>query len=114
MIKNLRWNCNNETADSVCNFNRHYAEHSGYFTETTFLSEENGEKEITFYDSVTGKPLYIAPRGRTWKEFVIESQAHGWPSFRSVGELRFGQDFKCIFLIQNIGSRGLAKKIGIC
>ena len=88
MIKNLRWNCNNETADSVCNFNRHYAEHSGYFTETTFLSEENGEKEITFYDSVTGKPLYIAPRGRTWKEFVIESQAHGWPSFRSVGELK--------------------------
>lgn len=119
VIKNLRWNCNNETADSVCNFNRHYAEHSGYFTETTFLSEENGEKEITFYDSVTGKPLYIAPRGRTWKEFVIESQAHGWPSFRSVGELKIpvhwttsflskllsGQHFKGIFLFKILVSK---------
>jgi len=67
---------------SVCCFNRHYAEESGYFAKTNFLNEETGEKEITFYDSVSGKPLYIAPRGRTWKEFIIESKAHGWPSFR--------------------------------
>ncbi|CBY32940.1 unnamed protein product [Oikopleura dioica] len=80
--KELRWECNNETADSVCNFNRHYAEHSGYFLETSFLNENNEGKEITFYDSVTGKPLFIAPKGRTWKEFVEESKAHGWPSFR--------------------------------
>ena len=31
---------------------------------------------------MTGKPLFIAPKGRTWKEFVDESKAHGWPSFR--------------------------------
>ena len=59
---------------SVCCFNRHYAEESGYFAKTNFLNEETGEKEITFYDSVSGKPLYIAPRGRTWKEFLIESK----------------------------------------
>ena len=23
----------------------------------------------TFYDSVSGKPLFVAPKGRTWKEF---------------------------------------------
>jgi hypothetical protein len=23
--KNLRWNCDFETADRICNFNRHYA-----------------------------------------------------------------------------------------
>merc|ERR1712054_723051 len=57
------------------------AEHSGYFTQTRFLREHSGE-EITFYDSVTGKPAFIAPRGRTWKQFVDESKAHGWPSFR--------------------------------
>jgi peptide methionine sulfoxide reductase MsrB len=63
--------------------NRHYAEHSGYFKTTKFLSEESeASGEITFYDSVTGKPLFIAPRGRTFKEFVKESTAHGWPSFR--------------------------------
>ena len=27
---NLRWNCDQETADRICCFNRHYAEHSGY------------------------------------------------------------------------------------
>jgi hypothetical protein len=39
-------------------------------------------KEITFYDSVTGKPLFIAPRGRSFEEFQNESKKHGWPSFR--------------------------------
>jgi len=31
---------------------------------------------------VTGKPLFVAPRGRSWEEFVAESKDHGWPSFR--------------------------------
>lgn len=66
---------------SVCCFNRHYAEESGYFAKTNFLNEETGEKEITFYDSVSGKPLYIAPRGRTWKEFIIESKV--WITYDS-------------------------------
>jgi hypothetical protein len=39
-------------------------------------------EEITFYDSVTGKPLFIAPKGRSFEDFVKESRAHGWPSFR--------------------------------
>ena len=38
--------------------------------------------EVTYYDSVTGKPLFIAPRGRTFAKFLAESEAHGWPSFR--------------------------------
>ena len=37
---------------------------------------------ITFYDSVTGKPLFKAPIGRTMSGFLKESQDHGWPSFR--------------------------------
>jgi len=39
-------------------------------------------KEITFYDSVTGKPLFIAPKGRSMVDFIAESRQHGWPSFR--------------------------------
>ena len=39
-------------------------------------------KETTFYDSVSGRPLFVAPRGRTFAEFEAESRAHGWPSFR--------------------------------
>jgi peptide methionine sulfoxide reductase MsrB len=37
---------------------------------------------IDFYDSNSGKKLFTAPVGRTWDQFIAESKAHGWPSFR--------------------------------
>ena len=82
--KNLRWDCDVETADRICNYNRHYAEYGGFWErETTFLSEESeASGEITFYDSNTGKPLFFGPKGRDWNSFVKESKVHGWPSFR--------------------------------
>lgn len=85
---NLRWGCDRELADRICNFNRHYAEFSGYWETTSFLQEvstfrENSVNEpFTFYDSNTGKPLFRAPLQRTWEEFLSESRRHGWPSFR--------------------------------
>lgn len=80
---NLRWGCSQETADRICNFNRHYAEHSGYFEKTKFIEDaKQMDGEITFYDSNSGKPLFVAPRGRTLEQFLVESRAHGWPSFR--------------------------------
>ena len=80
---NLRWACDGALADQICCFNRHGAEDSGYWETTSFLAEEGKkEKEVTFYDSVSGKALFVAPRGRTWREFLDESKAHGWPSFR--------------------------------
>ncbi len=87
-MKQLRWKCDYNTADRICCFNRHYAEHSGYWQLTSFLKEEKGESEITFYDSVSGKPLFVAPRGRTFEEFLKESASHGWPSFRD-DEVRY-------------------------
>uniref|UniRef100_A0A7S1Y0G8 Peptide-methionine (R)-S-oxide reductase n=1 Tax=Grammatophora oceanica TaxID=210454 RepID=A0A7S1Y0G8_9STRA len=86
--KNLRWKCDFETADRICNFNRHYAEFAGYWSTTDFIPHikelaETGKTEpIDFYDSVTGKLLFTAPKGRTMEDFVKESQSHGWPSFR--------------------------------
>ena len=85
----LRWACDKDTADRICNYNRHYAEHSGYFLskQRNFVSlarkefEQNGE--LTFYDSNTGKPLFrFHGEKRTFDEFIAESRAHGWPSFR--------------------------------
>jgi hypothetical protein len=124
--KNLRWGCDFETADRICNFNRHYAgklqllagveehlgleqyfdlcgpnltplnttEHSGYFEmKSDFVKYAKGIKgEIQFYDSNTGKLLYSAPRGRSMDDFLKESKAHGWPSFRDTEvsiELRY-------------------------
>jgi len=83
--KDLRWNCDYDTADRICNFNRHYAEYAGYWTTTTFASDARNVpagEEITFYDSNTGKPLFVAPRGRDMESFLKESSSHGWPSFR--------------------------------
>lgn len=63
---------------------RHYAEFSGYFEgKPVFLKEAkeaNGPME--FYDSNTGKLLFTAPRERSMDDFLVESRAHGWPSFR--------------------------------
>jgi len=82
--KNLRWGCDNELADRICSFNRRYAEHSGYYeASANFLTQaKNADGPITYYDSVTGKPLFVAPIGRTMAEFLAESSRHGWPSFR--------------------------------
>jgi peptide methionine sulfoxide reductase MsrB len=81
--KSLRWGCDWDTADRICCFNRHYAEHSGYWAnKKEFFVEMEKNEEIAFYDSVTGKPLFVAPRGRTMEEFKKESLSHGWPSFR--------------------------------
>jgi len=83
---NLRWNCDQKVADNICNFNRHYAEYRGYWASTSFYDEakrefdENGE--VKFHDSNTGKLLFVAPKGRTFDEFITESRVHGWPSFR--------------------------------
>jgi len=81
--KALKWNCDNETADRICNFNRHYAEYGGYWETTDFLkSIKDEEGPIKFYDSVTGTHLFTAPVGRSWENFIKESRVHGWPSFR--------------------------------
>mmetsp|Transcript_16410 Transcript_16410/g.37980 ORF Transcript_16410/g.37980 Transcript_16410/m.37980 type:complete len:217 (-) Transcript_16410:1154-1804(-) len=81
--KNLKWNCDYQTADRICNFNRHYAEFAGYWESTSFLKSIQGEDgPIKFYDSVTGAHLFTAPIGRSWEDFIKESRSHGWPSFR--------------------------------
>ena len=38
--------------------------------------------QITYYDSVTGKPLFSAPKDRSIAKFLRESIKHGRPCFR--------------------------------
>jgi len=97
--QDLRWNCDKKVADNICNFNRHYAEHSGYWSsKTTFLEEAKEEYEekgeVKFYDSNTGKLLFIAPKGRSFEHFIKESRSHGWPSFRD--EEVVWDDVRCL------------------
>ena len=81
--ENLRYGCDRELADKICNFNRHYAEHSGYFLQTNWLQEIPQDENATiYYDSNSGHPLFMAPQSRSFKAFLQESINHGWPSFR--------------------------------
>jgi peptide methionine sulfoxide reductase MsrB len=80
----LIYGVSNKLADRICNFNRHFAESAGYFQSTNWgeaVLQSNGQP-ITFYDSVTGKPLFVAPIGRSAEDLIAESEKHGWPSFR--------------------------------
>eukprot|EP01036_Dinobryon_divergens_P033079 gene33079-42793_t len=80
----LRWACDVTLSDKICNFNRNWAEFAGYWTTTNFLKEVDPAdgKDTTFFDSVTGVPLFRAPVGRTFEQWKGESLVHGWPSFR--------------------------------
>jgi peptide methionine sulfoxide reductase MsrB len=78
----LRWSSSESTGNSICCHNRDYAEYFGYWQSTQFPFTQPASGEITFFDSVTGRPLFIAPRGRSYDSFVSESTRHGWPSFR--------------------------------
>jgi hypothetical protein len=95
----LRWGCDPKLADRICCYNRHYAEHSGYFLTTSFLKTAD-RAETSFYDSVSGKLLFQAPKGRTWAEFEAESRDHGWPSFRDEevawADVRVLPDGECV------------------
>jgi hypothetical protein len=79
----LLYGADKKLADRICSYNRHFAEMCGYFRSTNFEDVVlNAKQPITFYDSVTGKPLFQAPIGRSAQEFIDESRIHGWPSFR--------------------------------
>ncbi|KAG7352374.1 NUDIX hydrolase domain-like protein [Nitzschia inconspicua] len=79
----LMYGVSNKLADKICNYNRHFAEMGGYFQSTPFEEQVlQAKTPITFYDSVTGKPLFVAPINRSPEEFLQESKIHGWPSFR--------------------------------
>lgn len=50
---------------------------------TSFLSDvAELNDNVHFYDSNSGKLLFVAPKERSWNEWVEESINHGWPSFR--------------------------------
>jgi len=80
--KELRWGCDFDTSDRICNFNRHYAEFAGYWQTTKYLDEVSMDETTDYFDSVTGKKLFTAPVGRSMEAYLKESASHGWPSFR--------------------------------
>ena len=77
----IRWGCDRALADWCCCFNRHLAEPSGHWKTTQFLAELDRDNPVVFCDSVTSKPLFVAPLGRSLEDFLRESDAHGWREY---------------------------------
>jgi peptide methionine sulfoxide reductase MsrB len=68
---------------SRSNYNRHFAEAGGYFRSTNWEDQVMAsDGPLTYFDSVTGKALFVAPIGRSKESLIEESRIHGWPSFR--------------------------------
>merc|ERR1719506_1516282 len=65
--QDLRWSCDVDLADKICNFNRHGAEHRGYFQKTSFIREANNSDKLLFFDSNTGKLLFRISTGRSFR-----------------------------------------------
>jgi peptide methionine sulfoxide reductase MsrB len=75
-----------DVAERICCNNHVFAEYYGFHADVAFwpvLDANNAAgKKTVFYDSVCGKPLFVAPVGRSYSSFKKESLDHGWPSFR--------------------------------
>ena len=72
-------------ADRICCHNHRYAEPAGFQQQAhidLFGTHVSTVGDNIFYDSVCGKPLFVAPRGRSFTAWRDESLHHGWPSFR--------------------------------
>ncbi|CAD7974861.1 unnamed protein product [Amoebophrya sp. A25] len=86
-IDSVRWSVDKALANQICCNNRHYAEHATYWEGVqSFVASANAKRgtnqKIDFYDPIDGSLLFRAPVGRTMEDFLAESKAHGWPSFR--------------------------------
>ena len=106
-----RWGCEpfRELAERICCHNRHDAENGGFYQGLTLVDEMRcvtrnptyghgcnpslspsrsyphpraADGPVDFYCTTSGLHLFSAPVGRTLEEFLEESEAHGWPSFR--------------------------------
>ena len=56
------------------------AEFAGYWATTDFLAQVDMANETTYYDSVSGKPLFVAPRGRTMVRLCVFPNNHVPPA----------------------------------
>ncbi len=68
-----------------CDTAQPYPEPNSFFArpDVNLFAQLNTSSGVTtFYDSVCGMPLFMAPVGRTLADWKAETTEHGWPSFR--------------------------------
>ena len=87
VMKPLRFGVDWGTANYICSFTRSDTEYDGYAfaSKLTWVNECNDIRDsemMTYYDSVSGKPLFVAPKRRNMEAFMKESKDTGRPCFR--------------------------------
>lgn len=80
----LRFGVDRKMAAEMTVLGCHAAENHFYYKKTQWRKELKAVEDgvLTYYDSVSGLPVFIAPRGRSLQQFLDETDKHGWPSFR--------------------------------
>ena len=78
-LRNLKWEVDPLVTAQINCFNRIYAEKKYSFLDSPFMEETGEDGPITFYDPVNLVPVFKAPIGRTWEDFIEDSTEHGWP-----------------------------------
>ena len=94
----LRWDADADLAEAICCHSRDGAEAVGTWLAANLpraLSKQ--EEQLTFYDSVSGEPLFAVPGKtsdgngqppRSYADFFAESEKYGYLSFRDGEVLR--------------------------
>ena len=59
-----------------------FPEPNGFFSTQNLFSSIDSKGVTSFYDSACGLELFRAPVDRSYKEFVKDTNEHGWPAFR--------------------------------
>jgi hypothetical protein len=82
-FSSVRWNVDKAVADHICCYVG-FAEYPNYFLDVPeYMQALRSGKEIQFFDLISQKLLFSAPRGRSMEAFLLESETHGWPAFNN-------------------------------
>jgi len=83
-VGSLRWNIPADLANNICCFNRHFAEPSGYFKNSAWLTQVDRSNPTKYFDPIHGRLVFTSPIDRNFIQFLTESENHGWPSVSTI------------------------------
>jgi len=81
------------------------AEQAGTFQLAKLFETIDKNGVTTFYDPVCGKPLFNAPKGRTFDAWKAETEEHGWPSFRDAEVVKENIEVRDNVVYSSCGTR---------
>merc|ERR1719499_2111964 len=80
-VSKLNWAGDESMTQAICCDSTYagLAEPRGLFDGLKLFDNLDPNGENTFYDPVSGKALFVAPKGRSFEQWKNETAEHGWP-----------------------------------